>query len=176
MDVEFILIRRMKRGDKYSFDIFVNKYYEAILKYCTYHCPNQQCAEDLTQETFIKFFSELSDYDCKGKTKNYLYTIARNLCKDYYKKIKEVPIENMKPYENIAQEEYESENTINNMIIQWALNQLPYELREVIILYYFHDLKLKEIAIILKISLPLVKYRVKQAKLQLEKLLRKEDI
>ena len=51
----------------------------------------------------------------------------------------------------------------------------PDELLEVIIFYYFQELKLREIAGILHISLPLVKYRLRQAKIQLEKLLGKED-
>lgn len=52
-----------------------------------------------------------------------------------------------------------------------ALQQLPEDYREVIILYYFQELTLSEIAKILQIRLPLVKYRFRQAKIQLEKLL-----
>ena len=42
-------------------------------------------AEDLTQETFEHFFQSLSLYRHEEKVKNYLYTIAGNLCKDNYK-------------------------------------------------------------------------------------------
>ena len=59
---------------------------------------------------------------------------------------------------------------INRLTLEWALRQLPDELLEVIIFYYFQELKLREIAGILHISLPLVKYRLRQAKIQLEKL------
>lgn len=90
MDVDFLLIRKMKQGDDDAFEIFVRKYYSDILKYCSYHCFDTEYAEDLTQETFANFFAKLSDYRYKGKTKNYLYTIAGNLCKNYYKQQKKL--------------------------------------------------------------------------------------
>lgn len=59
-------------------------------KYCSYHCYDTEYAEDLTQETFVNFFAKLSDYHYQGKTMNYLYTIAGNLCKNHCKKKKDV--------------------------------------------------------------------------------------
>ena len=85
MDTDFSLIRRMKSGEEESFDTFVRKYYPDILKYCHYHGP-RSCGEDLTQEVFIRFFQNLSGYSHIGKARNYLYTIAANLCRDAYKK------------------------------------------------------------------------------------------
>lgn len=74
---DFLLIRKMKQGDDDALDLFVHKYYQDILNYCHYHCSDKTYAEDLAQETFVHFFSKLSDYHYRGKTLNYLYTIAR---------------------------------------------------------------------------------------------------
>ena len=82
MNIDFLLIQKMKHGDENAFDIFVRKHYEEILKYCNYHCLDASYAEDLTQETFLHFFERLSDYRYMGKTRNYLYTIAGNLCRN----------------------------------------------------------------------------------------------
>lgn len=68
----------------------------------------------------------------------------------------------------------ETDELLNRLTIKAALDRLPAELREVIILYYFQELKLTEISSTLQIGLPLVKYRVKQAKTHLERLLREE--
>lgn len=68
----------------------------------------------------------------------------------------------------------EADEMLDKIAIQDALTKLPDELREIVVLYYFQDLKLAEISDILHIGLPLVKYRMKQAKLKLEQLL-KED-
>ena len=56
-----------------------------------------------------------------------------------------------------------------------ALEQLPPELKEVTILFFFQEMKQKEIARILGIGLPLVKYRIKRAKELLSKYIGKED-
>ena len=55
-----------------------------------------------------------------------------------------------------------------------ALEKLSEGLREVVVLYYFQELKLSEIADILKIGLPLVKYRIKRAKTLLKEYLEQE--
>ena len=163
----------MKQGEETAFDLFVRKYYKEILNYCGYRCPDKKYVEDMTQETFVRFFTNLSDYHYKGKTKNYLYTIAGNLCKDYLRKVKEVPVEELELSTKIESAGYPMEDVLNKLTVEWALKQLPDELSEVIILYYFQELKLTEIADVLHISLPLVKYRLRQAKVQLLKLFQK---
>ena len=183
MDADFLLIRRMKRGEEDAFDAFVRSYYPAILKYCYYHGP-RSCGEDLTQETFIRFFQSLSGYRHLGKAKNYLYTIAANLCKDAYKKKTEIPTElpaeeertlNARAELNSERAEDPADRLSEKLLIEAALDKLSEELREVIVLHYFQDMKLKEVATVLKISLPLVKYRLSRAKKLLEALLREEE-
>lgn len=172
---DYLLIRKIKQGDDNAADLFVHKYYQKILDYCHYHCLDQMYVEDLTQETFVRFFTKLSDYHYKGKTLNYLYTIAGNLCRDYVKKIKEIPCEENSLMEDYSLEERQMEEVLNQILIEQELNQLPDELREVLILYYFHGLKLTEISDTLQIGLPLVKYRFRMAKKKLEESLRKEE-
>lgn len=175
VDADFLLIRKMKQGEENAFDAFVRKYYRQVLNYCAYRCPDRQYAEDLTQETFVRFFKSLSDYQHKGKAKNYLYTIAGNLYRDYLKKIKEIPVEGAQLEGRLESEQHQMESLLDKFTMEWALKQLPDELEEVIVLYYFQELKLREIADILQIGLPLVKYRLRQARIRLEELLRKED-
>ena len=174
MDFDLLLIQKMKRGNENAFDLFVRKYYEKIFKYCNYHCLDTSYAEDLTQETFLRFFEKLSDYRYIGKTQNYLYTIAGNLCRDYHKKAKENLSEEYSENMQGSLRRSEAADILDKIAIEAALNHLPEELREVIFLYYFQELKLAEIADILQIGLPLVKYRLRQAKTRLEKLLREE--
>lgn len=167
MITDFILLQRMKQGNEQAFDSFVRKYYDEILRYCNYHCHDAGYAEDLTQETFVNFFAKLSDYHFKGKTKNYLYTIAGNLCKNFYKKKTEIPAEEEELKEIAGMDE--TEEVLDKIMINTAISSLSEELREVVILYYFQELKLSEIADILQIGLSLVKYRLTQARKQLKK-------
>lgn len=59
--------------------------YDKIYRYCYFRLRDKSLAEDLTQETFLKFLSQ-STYRDEGKELRYLYTIARNLCADAYRK------------------------------------------------------------------------------------------
>lgn len=176
MDVEFLLIRKMKQGDEAAFDVFVRKYYDDILKYCRNHCADIRSAEDLAQETFVHFFAKFSDYHYRGKTKNYLYTIAGNLCKNHLKQTREIPMENEILLQEMEASNDLAEQVTNRFAVEWALKQLPKELREVAQLYYMKEMKQHEIAKMLDIGLPLVKYRLRKAKEKLQILLREEEV
>lgn len=175
MDTDFLTIRKMKQGDEAALDAFVRKYYSDILKYCTFHSSDQREAEDLTQETFVRFFAKLSEYRYQGKTKNYLYTIAANLCRNQWKKLQPLPTDDAHLASHLTDTNQE-ESTTTHLLLEWALGQLPAEQREVIILHYYQGLKLREIADVLEIGLPLVKYRLRQAKIQLSEQLGKEAV
>lgn len=170
MDADFLLLYRMRHGDDQAIEDFVRKYYPMILRYCHIHIRDLGYAEDLTQETFARFFRTLSQYQHYGKAANYLYVIAGNLCRDYHKRPGDIPMEELP-----EQPVYQMEFLDLRLDIHWALEQLSPELREVTILYFFQELKQKEIARILGIGLPLVKYRIKRVKELLEQLLGKED-
>lgn len=168
--MDFLLIRKMKNGDEKAMETFVRQYYPVILKYCRYHVFDAGYAEDVVQETFLRFFRALPEYQHYGKAVNYLYRIAGNLCTDFYRKNME-----WRPLEEGEKEESPTENIENRLDVEQALHRLPEELREVIILHYFQDLKLREIAQIQKIGLSLVKYRLREAKRRLGSLLGQEE-
>ena len=170
MDADFLLLHRMRHGDDQAIEDFVRKYYPRVLRYCHLHIYDTGYAEDLTQETFARFFRTLSQYQHYGKAANYLYVIAGNLCRDHYKQPSEIPMEELP-----EQPVYQMEVLDLRLDVHRALEQLPPELREVTILYFFQELKQKEIARILGIGLPLVKYRIRRAKELLEQLIGKED-
>lgn len=133
----------------------IRKYYDEIFRYCYHHVESSAVAEDLCQDTFVSFIEHYGRYRQEGKTKNYLYTIAKNKCKDYYKKLRPIVMENVPEQEEGMR--MEEEVAVKHMVMS-----LPEELREAIILRYFQGLKYTDIAAILKISSSLVKYRVKK--------------
>ena len=73
-------------------------------------------------------------------------------------------------------EESHLKNIDVKLDIEQALQKLPNELREFIILHYFQELTLREVSELLGIGLPLTKYRNKKAKEQLRELLGKEEL
>lgn len=65
----------------------IEEQYDKIYRYCYFKLQKREIAEDLTQETFLRFL-ESPNYHNEGKALRYLYTIARNLCIDEYRKKK----------------------------------------------------------------------------------------
>lgn len=190
MQQDFLLVWKMKNGDEKAMDVFVRQYYAQILQYCSYHCADREWAQDLTQETFERFFRKLADYRHHGKSLNYLYTIARNLCIDWGRKNRELVMESIAEVEEEQKEllqkkwidqygQYngtnESDRLDERLVMEAALAKLPAELREVVILHYFQELSMRETADILQIGLPLVKYRIKKAKELLREFLGEEE-
>lgn len=170
MDKDFLLIRKIKNGEEAAMDAFVKKYYPVIFRYCNYHISDVGYAEDMVQETFLRFFRSLSNYRHTGKALNFLYRIAGNLCKDFYRKNIEYTLS-----EEIKIEGNQMDDVEKKIDMERVLQRLPEEFRDVIILYYFQGLKLKEIAEIQKIGLSLVKYRMKKGREQLKDFLGEEE-
>ena len=170
MDEDFFLIQKMKLGSEAAMDTFVHKYYADILHYCYRHLYDSGEAEDAAQETFERFFRHLQEYRHYGKAKNYLYVIAGNLCKSRYGTTSAIPLA-----ESIEADGDHAETIAVKTDLSAALQKLPAELRDVLILHYFQDLTLREIADILQIGLPLIKYRLKQAKACMREMLGEEE-
>ena len=130
-----------------------------IYQYCFLHIHDRDLAEDITQETFTRFFESLQTYTDYGKIRNYLYCIAGNIIKNYYKKKKEILLEEMPEIPGNDMGDVEI-----RMDIEQSVDHLPDELREITILFFFQGLKQKDIAELLDIKLSLVKYRISRAK------------
>ena len=131
MDADFLLIHKMKNGDEEAIEVFVKKYYSTIRNYCRLHTYTDCDAEDITQATFEHFFRSFRSYHHLGKTANYLYVIARNLCRDSYKKKRDIVMEALPD---------KGENPIavieNKIDIEESIKKLPEDLQEVVILHY----------------------------------------
>ena len=171
MDTDFLLIQRMRMGYEDALEFFVKKYYPQILKYFRIHIADAGYAEDMTQETFVRFFGALQRYQDYGRAVNFLYVIARNLCTDFHRKNREIPVERLPDGPDCR-----GENRDVLMDVQAALLKLPEEIREVAVLYFIQERKQKDIARILGISLSLVKYRTGRARELLSACLGKENI
>ena len=159
MDRDFLLVQKMRMGDEKAIEIFVEKYYPRILSYCQVHIGDHGYAEDMTQETFERFFRSLKQYRHYGKAANYLYVIAANTCHDYHRKHKEIATETMP-----EQADTRADNAEERLDVQMAFKRLPEEVREGAVLYFLQEQKQKDIAVMLGIGLPLVKYRIRRAR------------
>ena len=148
----------------------IEQQYDKLLRYCYMKLRDRALAEDLTQETFIKFF-ESKDYHSIGKEMAYLYTIARNLCIDYFRKQKEELIEDLPAkIQEMPDSSDKVESIVDQLSIEQALDHLTDDEREAVVLRFSGELSVEDIAKSMDISRFAVRRRISSA---LEKL-RKE--
>lgn len=109
----------------------IDQHYEKIYKYCYFRLHSRDLAEDITQETFLRFFTS-DTYRDTGQALQYLYTIARNLCIDEYRRpqIEELSKESLLDVEN---------DWVINMDLRAALQRLNDDDRELIVLRYVSE-------------------------------------
>ena len=70
--------------------------YDKLYRYCYMKTRHPQTAEDITQETFLRFLRTHNVGEMERHTA-YLYTIARNLCVDFYRARQELPLDQVPP-------------------------------------------------------------------------------
>ena len=151
----------------------IKEQYEKIFQYCYSRVANRDIAEDITQETFLRFL-EHPEYQKSGKEIQYLYKIARNLCIDEYRKN---PTETLSDEtENIPEQSAGEMGWIDSMVLRNILDRLPDEEREIIILRYVSELSVSEIAGIYQISWFTMNRKIKRILEKLRKEFKEEGL
>ena len=133
--------------------------YDQLLRYCYMKTKDRYLAEDITQETFLKFWQSKT-YEDTGKEMAYLYTIARNLCNDEFRKPQTIDIDDHP--ELIYEDSDSCQHIIERITIEQALDKLPDDLKEIVVLRYMNDISASDIGKILGISRFTVNRRVKE--------------
>ena len=113
--------------------IDLHSQYDKIYRYCYIRVRNREKAEDITQETFLRFL-EKPQYHNQNKDLQYLYTIAGNLCIDEYRKrsTEELPDE-------LPDSSCNEETILESVALSTALEKLSAEDREIILLRYVNE-------------------------------------
>lgn len=140
-------------------------------------CGDGALAEELMQETFVRAFKAARHFTPKeASVKTWVYSIAVNLMRDHWRRKarrKEVPLhEGTLP--SIPPVDAEALDLVLAAQVRAALLELPFEQREAIVLYYYHDLTYAEIAEAVKCPIGTVRSRLHYGLARLKKLLAKE--
>lgn len=146
----------------------INAHYDHIYRYCYFKIKNLHIAEDLTQETFLKFIRQ-SSYVDRDKPLAYLYTIAKNTCIDYMRKVEYIELTE----EILAENEFEKIEV--KRVVREAIETLPIDEQELVFLRYVNELKIGDIAKITGVSRFVINRKLKKALESLKLILREED-
>lgn len=151
----------------------ISAYQPELLRVCYFYLRDRMLAEDAVQETFTRVWRKLGSYHEDGLEKAWLYRIAINCCRNtqrtsWFRRVKPMEAPELFP----AQDTSISEDVI---ALNMAIHALPLPLREVILLYYYQNFTVTEIAKILHITQPSVSERLKRAREQLRETLKEDD-
>ncbi|MCR5087969.1 MAG: sigma-70 family RNA polymerase sigma factor [Oscillospiraceae bacterium] len=123
--------------------------YERIFKYLYFHLHDRHTAEDMTQEAFLRFLGSRT-YRDENRQLQYLYTIARNLCRQYYRD-KTISYSLEEKADILVTDGFE-QTLIQRLSLQNALEKLSTEERDLIFLRYVNDVPVPVIGGLYEIS------------------------
>ena len=180
-------VRLCMSGDSGAWAELVRTHHRRVYGLCYRFTGNPADAEDLTQDVFLKIYSNLASFDLtRGSLQVWITTMTRNLLVDNFRRTRNQratgsldegwesseelsPVDRLtskitSPHESAAQKELAK-------MVQEALSRVSLELREAVILRDLQDLDYKEIAQVLGIPEGTVKSRISRGRAELARLL-----
>ena len=169
-DEELVVILKLKNHEsEIAFTEIYDRYSGSIHAYCSKIFSNHQIAEDIFQDTFIKFFQNIKPEFNGANLLGYLITIARNLSLNYKRDTRPtVEIEGM-DFVDDDKMNYENDELLG--LITMALYLLDLEYREAFVLREYEGLPYEEIASTCNITVTNAKSRVFRAKQKIKDIL-----
>lgn len=163
-------IERVLSGQTNNFSFIVEKYKDIVFSIALKVLRNREDAEEMAQESFIKAFKSLHTFKGKAKFSTWLYRITYNNCISEVrkKKLKYVSTDDVQipdEPEEINLDGIPEEN--RSKYIKAALEKLPEVEYTLVLLYYFEDKSIEEIAKITRISESNVKVKLFRARKKL---------
>ena len=150
------LMRRTQRGDRQAFALLFERYSASVLSYLYRMLGNVEDVESIGQEVFLRAFRFAPTYRYPQKFSTWLFTITRNLAINYSRRRRRSPVRNVTelnlegvdisgdPYQvaQRATDDVEKQEEIARVLK--ALDDLPTDQKEVIVLGVFQDLSYAE--------------------------------
>ena len=142
---------------------WIEDYSDSILRTCFLYLSDRHQAEDATQDTWIKAWRHMEDFEQKNITseKAWLLRIAINICKDYRRTAWFRHIDRNKALDELPVSLITVEPEDRSLTLM--VMDLPDRYKQVILLYYFQGLTMRETADVIGASQPTVQRRLKKA-------------
>jgi len=175
---ESALVKQAQKGDRKAFNALIEKYNKAIVNFIYRNINDSSRAEELAQKVFVRCYLNIKRYNQRYKFTTWLYTIAVNLCKnelrDKTRRPKNVELTDLVRTPNVASDspiEALTDKELKDKVSR-AVQSLPEDQREAIIMSVYNDLPYKEIAQALKTNENTIKSWVFRGKQMLSEMLK----
>ena len=181
------LVQAYIKGDQSAIESLITRHRSKVYTYILLTIKNQQLAEDLFQETFIKVIQSLrgGKYKDNGRFLSWVIRIAHNLIIDHFRKEKQMnSVSNDDTEVDLFNSKKLSDKNIEEVIVssqiraelRGLINELPTDQREVVLLRHYGELSFKEIADQTNVSINTALGRMRYALINLRKLIKEKNL
>lgn len=172
-----ILVEGIINREESAFEMLMSMYGDRLFKVCCLILKETSLAEDVVQEVFIQIYKSIYSFNHRSSLYTWIYKITINKCRDMLKKHENynMPLD-MEQIIDDTDIENETLERLKRDNIREIVSMLPPIYREIVILFYFEDLSIKEISMILKEKENTIKSRLLRARNILKDLFVREDI
>lgn len=145
------------------FEEWVKEYSNAVLRTCYIYLADRAMAEDALQETFLKVWRNIDRFEARNgsSVRTWIIKIAINTCKDMRRSTWRRHIDQTYPIDEL--QIVAGDVCEESKMLFLDVLRLPDKLKQVVILYHYHDMTMEEAAYVLKISRSAVHHRLKKA-------------
>jgi len=152
-------------GDRTAFEELYRRYAPRLAAALSRGLFRQQDAQDLLQHVFLQLHRHRHDYEPGRPFRPWIYTIAMNLKRQHFRTLARRPESELETPDDLAHKEAGVEHVRleQRQALHHALEQLPEQAREVVLLHWFGGLPLAEVAQIVGASNAAVKVRAHRA-------------
>jgi RNA polymerase sigma-70 factor (ECF subfamily) len=176
---EKAVIRRCLDGDADSYSVLVDRYKTMVFNVAYRMVGDEDTAKDLAQESFIAAYAGLEHFRFGSKFSSWLYSIALNKCRDHLKLAKDTvstdEIADVLPDSGTSPEQ-DAASSQSRDVLQRAIDALPEEHREVLILKHIEELDYEEISAITGDGIAALKVRAHRGREMLRKILEQAGV
>ena len=183
MDPDLPLMQALQAGDDSALNELINRHREPLFHFVLRYLRNEILGREVVQETFVRVYFKAKGFEPRSSVKTWIYAIALNLCRDQSRRSKkqqrEISLDgpglgSLPPMEleDAAPSPGEQAGQNDRFAgLQRAIEQLPYKLKEALVLFSLQGCSQHEAADILGTTPKTVETRVYQAKEKLRKLI-----
>ena len=161
-------IRRILSGERQAFGKLYDRYKDSVYRYCLRLVADDATAQDAMQNTFVKALESIATLDSPRAFRFWLFRIARN---EVYAHFRRVKSNGQVPIDQHAEEVWDAPTPLELtsskelvLLVQWAMERLKVEYREVLVLREYEQLSYQEIAAVMGDSESSVKSRIFKAR------------
>lgn len=185
-DLDLQLMMRVKAGDDDAFNTLMQRNEKTVVNLVFRFTGNREIAGDLAQDVFLRIYRAAGRFEPKAKFFTFLYTVTLNLCRNYRDKSRRRQTTSLDadrqtdggrlPAQELVDPIGSAEDQVSRLelsaVVREAVDSLPDQQKEAVVLQRFHGLAYDEIAETLNLSVPAVKSRIHRAKLSLKEKLK----